>query len=258
MEIITAIRNRDKLPQPAYGIITDYTCRAVIENTRLDGYFIPHQSLEADLIAAGVPETAVFCTGIPLGDRFSIHAERGAARNYLVIPETKKVILVMTGGMSYSSVTGICDELLHGTDSGYAVYVIAGRNSDMKDSIDKRYSANPRIQGVTYTEKVNLYMNAADVMISRAGGLYTAEAAAANIPLVVLPPSSDTESENVSFLEKHGMAAVSESERDAASVARWLIYNKSRADKITKMQTENINPHASRDIARVLLELNKK
>ena len=45
MEALTAIRKKGGFNIPCYGVLTDYTCIPFFGETKLDGYFIPHEEL---------------------------------------------------------------------------------------------------------------------------------------------------------------------------------------------------------------------
>ena len=73
MEACTALRQRQKLPVPAYGVLTDYTAIPFFHETRLNGYFVPHRDLIAELTATGMDASLLHPTGIPVSPRFAQH-----------------------------------------------------------------------------------------------------------------------------------------------------------------------------------------
>lgn len=52
---------------------------------------------------------------------------------------------------------------------------------DIRSSFEESH-----VCAISFTDKVNLYMNACDVLITKPGGLSSTEAATANIPFVAL------------------------------------------------------------------------
>lgn len=99
MEALTYIKKCGLLTVPSYGVLTDYTCIPFFEETRLDEYFIPHADLTAELCAKGMEKERLIPTGIPVSPRFTLHTEKRAAREMLGLPQDKKIVLVMTGGV---------------------------------------------------------------------------------------------------------------------------------------------------------------
>lgn len=246
-EALSVAKKRSPLPIPCYGVLTDYSCPNSFSDAKLDGYFIPHSSLIPILAGKGVPTARIHCTGVPVSDNFFVRTDRVAARNYLVIPKSQKVLLISSVGSSYKSVAAICDELLSSPINDLTAYVLVGRNDDMKDELDRRYLGTPKIRTVTYNEKVCLYMNAADVMILRPDGLASSEAAAANIPLVHIARASN-ESNTASFYADHGMSVKVTNEKEAARVALGLINNTAQIQGMLSAQRECVSANASQNI----------
>lgn len=99
METLTAIRKSGDFTVPCYGVLTDYTCIPFLAETDLDGYFIAHEDLRAELVEKGIPSDRIIVTGIPVDEKFAHHMEKAAARNYLAIPQNQDVFLIMSGGI---------------------------------------------------------------------------------------------------------------------------------------------------------------
>ena len=112
METLTAIRKSGDFTVPCYGVLTDYTCIPFLAETDLDGYFIAHEDLRAELVEKGIPSDRIIVTGIPVDEKFAHHMEKAAARNYLAIPQNQDVFLIMSGGIGVGNAGAICDEIL--------------------------------------------------------------------------------------------------------------------------------------------------
>ena len=248
MEAMTAVRNKTNCRTPCFGVLTDYTCVPFFTETKMDGYFIPHEDIRQELVDKGIPKESIYSTGIPVSARFQSHTEKSVARNYLVIPQSKAVFLIMSGGVGCGNILELCDELIRQNSGDYVAYVLVGRNSELKEKIDEQYKNQDNIQAVTFTEKVNLYMNAADVMISKPGGLSSTEAAVANIPLVHILAYSGCEAKNINFFTSREMSVRAKNAKTAVASAWELIHDKEKAERMRTMQRTNINPNASDEI----------
>lgn len=250
MEAMTAIKRAGGFSVPAYGVLTDYTCIPFFAETELDGYFIPHEDLRAELVAKGIPSERIFATGIPVHEKFTQPMEKSAARNYLAIAQRQEVYLVMSGGIGVGNAGALCDEILTQRGEGaYTVFVLVGRNSDLKASLDEKYAGNAHVRTVTFTEKVNVYMNAADVMISKPGGLTSTEAAVAQVPFVQLLVYTGCEGKNIEFFSSRGLSVRAENAADAAAKAIDLATHEDKAAAMRAAQRENIAPDAAEKIA---------
>lgn len=250
METMTAIRKAGEFPVPCYGVLTDYTCIPFLAETDLDGYFIAHEDLRAELVEKGIPSERIIVTGIPVDEKFANHMDKAAARNYLAIPQSQDVFLVMSGGIGVGNAGAICDEILLRHDGGaFTVYILVGRNSDLKQTLEEKYARNEHVRIVTFTKKVNVYMNAADVMISKPGGLTSTEAAVAQVPLVQLLVYTACEAPNIAFFASHGLSERAEDAADAAAKAVALARDKEKAAAMREAQRNTIAPDAADRIA---------
>lgn len=254
MEALTAIRKKGGFNIPCYGVLTDYTCIPFFGETKLDGYFIPHEGLRDEIAKCGIPKEKLFATGIPVSKKFAVHESKAAARAALGLPADKPVMLIMSGGVGCGNILELCDTLERCSSGDYLACVLTGHNASLKQSIDERFASAGRIKTVSFTKQVNLYMNAADVMLSKPGGLTSTEAAVANVPLVQMLTYAACEAKNIAFFTSHGLSIRAANEREAVSAMWSLTDDKQKAEKMRSMQRACINPNAADDIAAKVAE----
>ena len=254
MEAMTAIRKKLGERVPNYGVLTDYTCIPFFSDVLLDGYFIPHRDLRGELAAKGVDERLMYDTGIPVSARFSQRLGQREAREQLGLPRSGALYLVMTGEVGCGRADELCDELIARESGDFTACVMVGRNEKMRDLLIERYGQDGRIWPIEYTREVNVYMNAASVLITKPGGLSSTEAAAARVPLVHLITIPGCEEKNAAFFEARGLSRRTESMREAARLAVELAHDVQADEAMRARQAEEINPHAARDIAEIVLE----
>ena len=155
----------------------------------------------------------------------------------------------MTGGVGCGHPKKICEHFIESGIEDTELYIMVGKNEKLKKSIDEEYSDTGLINTVSFTKQVNLYMKSSDLLISKAGGLSTTEAATSNIPLIHLRPIPGCELENAKFFENFGMSVWASDELDAVNKAAILLNDPERMHDMERLQAEIINPHAADDIA---------
>lgn len=254
METVTAIKKLGDFRVPCYGVLTDYTCIPFLAETELDGYFIAHEALRSELVEKGIPSERIFATGIPVDEKFAHHMEKSAARSYLAMAQEQDVFLIMSGGIGVVNADAICDEILRRHGGAFTVYILVGRNSDLKAALEEKYAGNDHVRIVTFTKKVNVYMNAADVMISKPGGLTSTEAAVAQVPLVQLLVYTACEAPNIAFFSTRGMSLRAEDAADAAAKAVELARDKDEMAAMRAAQRKNVPPDAADRIAERIVQ----
>lgn len=253
MEALTRLRKTADLAIPSYGVLTDYTCIPFLAETELDGYFIPHQDLTEELENKGVPGRLI-ATGIPVRQAFTRHVTKAEARQQLELPNDRPLALVMSGGVGCGHLAELCQALLAQTRAPLTVCVLTGRNRKMKQELDARFGTDGCVRTVAFTDEVPLYMNAADVTITKPGGLSSTEAAVAHTPLVHLLAFEGCETKNTAFFAARGLSLQARDATQAAACALHLIQNPEEAAAMQERQRREIHPDAADRIVTEVLE----
>lgn len=248
MEVATAAKRQGGLPVPCFSVLTDYTCIPFLAETRQDLYFIPHADLKEEFIRRGIPEEKICCDGIPVRAKFSHPIGKEAARNRLILPRQAIVYLLMTGGEGSGDALALCRELLRQEKEAFLAIVLAGRNSQLKEAVEREFSGQSAIQSVCFTEDLNLYMEAADVILSKPGGLSSTEIAALGVPLVHTMTIPGCETQNAAFFKERSMSFQADSAREAAASAWTLAHHAPLAEKMREAQRKNISADAAERI----------
>ena len=105
----------------------------------------------------------------------------------------------------------------------------AGQNDELRTELEKKYGGKCRLFATGYTTRVSEYMDAADVLISKPGGLSSTEAAVKEIALVHMSPLPGWEEENVRFFVKHGLSLSGRDAAGNAAAAVKLLFKRSGA-----------------------------
>lgn len=185
------------------GIITDFTIHPYWEDTCLDYYVTPSEFLTHQGVKKGIPAEKFKPFGIPIDPRFSVRRSKAEAFGELGIPE-KRLVLVMSGSMGFGN---ILEEIkaLDELDLDFQVAVICGNNKKLKAQIDG-LSVKKTFYNYGYVNNVDVFMDAADCIITKPGGLTTSEALAKGLPMLMNNPVPGQEDRNVEFLLNAGAA----------------------------------------------------
>ncbi len=248
MMALTELRRSYMPTLPAYGIMTDYTAIPFYSETALDGYFAPTEEAKAEMVKKHIPQEKIYVTGIPVSDKFSYPISREEARRQLDIPIGARVIAVMSGGVGCGNQVKLCKLIADAADEKDLIYVFTGKNEKLARKLEELSSEYENIISVTFTNEINLYINAADVVLSKPGGLSSTEIAASHIPLVHLKEIPGCETKNVEWFSSHGCSLPTKTERAAADSAVRILNDPSLAREMTENQKKYIPADASLDI----------
>ena len=252
MEVVTAAKRQKGLKIPCYGVLTDYTCIPFLAETEQELYFIPHEDLRERFLQRGIPSDKLCCDGIPLRKKFAHPIGKEAARNQLVLPQKERIYLLMTGGIGSGNAANLCRELIRQEKEPFTAIVLAGRNSSLIDMIEQDFADQPSIRCVCFTEEVNLYMEASDVILSKPGGLSSTEIAALGIPLVHTMAFPGCEKKNAAFFSERFMSVQAENPSMAVAAAIRLAHHSDEAESMRRKQRAQIHADAA---ARILSHL---
>lgn len=253
-QALSHLSKHEHVDARTYFIATDYTCHPFTDEVEADLYFIAHEKLIGEYVSKGVARERLCPTGIPVSSRFSEHDERAEARRKLGVREEARLYLIMTGSMGFGDISDTVVRLADGANEQDLIYVMTGRNEEMKAEIDAMNARDDRISAIPFTMEVPLYMSAADVLLTKPGGLSTTEAAALNIPMVLSAPIPGCETANADFFRKNGLAVCVESGESAAYAALWLANDRAKREEVIKAQQRVVNAHAAKDICDYLMK----
>ncbi len=249
METLTYIRRHFELDAKCYGILSDYTCIPFFSETELDGYMLPHEGVLGECVKAGMPESKLTVTGMPVSNRFVKKRPKAEARALTGLPADKKIYLIMTGGIGCGDALKLCAAIKKIPDENALLCVLAGRNRELIDDIREKYARDESVLAVEFTDRVSDYMSAADVLLSKAGGISSSEAAVLNVPLVHTMAIPGVETLNAAFFQKLGMSYFAKNEDEAARCADRLIYDTAAAEKMLAAQRLGVPSDGAAKIA---------
>lgn len=241
MESLTYLRRRGKCNVKIYGVLSDYTCIPFLAETELDAYFVPHEDVKKECIAAGIAEEKLVATGMPVSGKFLTKITKAEARDMLSLPQESKIYMIMTGGIGCGDAISLCKTLRRIPDENSLLCVLPGRNEELRASLENEFGGKG-VLAVPFTDKVAVYMRAADVLLSKAGGISSSEAAVLGVPFVHTMIIPGVETLNAEFFESHGMSLFAKNADEAARFADRLIYDKALADKMLAAQANTL-PH---------------
>ena len=236
-------------------VATDYTCSPGVSESRMDYYFIPHKSLIGDFSGHNIPRESIIPTGIPVSRKFYSEKEPLESKNALNIPPHKKTILFMCGSMGCGPMKLIAKKLADIIKEDEFLVVICGSNIKLYKSLMKYHEEN-RVRIVGFTKNMPDYMNAAELMITKPGGLSTTEAAAKGLPMVLVDAVSGCETYNMRFWVENGMAKTNKNSNIALTV-RELLDSPDELGKMKYRVNESFSEIAADKLCDVLLESEK-
>jgi len=206
-EVYATLRDQGQLAIPVYTVVTDFMIHPIWVYRGMDRYFVATQTTKDQLVDTGeVPPERVQVSGIPIDPKFAVPIAREDARKQLGLdPDpSRPMVLVMSGGFGWGPVEQVLEVVLSLPDRVQAA-VICGRNEGLRRKLSHRVRGlEDRIKISGFTDRVDLYMAASNVMVGKSGGLTMSEAMARGLPMIVFRPIPGQEERNCDFLQETG------------------------------------------------------
>jgi processive 1,2-diacylglycerol beta-glucosyltransferase len=209
-EIISWLKAKNRIKTRQAVIITDFDLHAFWLCRHFEHYFVALDETKIHLAMLGVPPDKITVSGIPIDPIFSKRKDKRQMRRLYNLEPELSTILVSAGGFGVGPVEKIIQSLLK-MKNAVQVIVICGRNKELKEKVDKAIKNIPsgssvRFRSVGYTDQMDSYMAASDLILGKTGGLTTSEALASGLAFVVVDPIPGQEQRNADHLLEEGMA----------------------------------------------------
>ncbi len=208
------LKDREKLRVPLIGVMTDYGVHDFWKQNGINRYCVAHESIVSG--RAGDLADPVVATGVPLMPAFAAPLSQEEARFELNIPQDAPIVLVLGGGLGLS-VDAAAHALLESPGDA-RIIAMPGKNAAARDALKTLAERqSKRLIVCDWTERMDLYLRAADVVVGKPGGISVAEALACGRPLLATRSLGGQEGFNVNFLERNEVGGLV---RDRDLVAR--------------------------------------
>lgn len=205
-EIIAALRREEKCSLKQVTVTTDFETHRLWVNQPCEHFFTATEEGAKYLQHWGVPAEATTATGIPIHPVFSRPADRAACLAKHGLAGDRPVVLQLAGGFGVGPIETIYRAIL-GIETALQVVAVTGKNEAAKEElarVDVPERHRARVMG--FTQEIDELMAAADLVVSKPGGLTTSETLARGAAMVIVNPIPGQESRNSDYLLEKGAA----------------------------------------------------
>jgi processive 1,2-diacylglycerol beta-glucosyltransferase len=158
----------------------------------------------------GISPKRITVSGIPIDPVFRTQKDQRQTRLAYGLDPGLPMILISAGGFGIGPMEALLAELLT-MKTPAQVVAIAGKSEELKAKLEKLAQEAPpngpvKIHPIGFTRQMHDYMAAADLLISKPGGMTTSEALARGLPMCVVNPIPGQEERNSDHLLEAGAA----------------------------------------------------
>jgi processive 1,2-diacylglycerol beta-glucosyltransferase len=250
---MSAYKNEFADAPPVVAIVTDFAVHRFWMHANIDRYVVATVAMRDALVRRGLRPDAISVSGIPVRAEFAPSGESQARlRERLHLPPGRQVVLLMGGGLGIAPIERMLRALKPVRVPIVAV-VVAGKNARISRHLTETAdSLSFPIRALPFVENVYDYMHAADVLVTKPGGLTTAEALVAQVPLVICKPLPGQEERNARVLIEAGAAVRARRLDELAKMVESLLADRSRREAMLAAGGRLRRPNAAAEAARMI------
>lgn len=257
--VLKELKLADKIPlvtvvtDPCYGFWRGWACDDVML------YLVASEDARRQLIDYGVAPDRIKVSGMPVHPKFGFPGELAAqaARRALELDPEKFTVFVNAGWVGGGNIPEIFRELVRGELDMQAIF-LAGKNEDLRCEVESiAAGAKFPIRVIGYSDHVEQLMAAANVMISKLGGLTTFEALACRLPIIAdgTTPPMPQEAGAASLIVKRGAGIVLEHAADIVPIVRKMMEDTRHYAAMRAATVGLAIPNATRHIVEEIMAL---
>ncbi len=250
-EIAALARREGWINAPILAVQTDFHTEPPWRQPEIDVYCVASEEAKSQLIGWGVSPNRVLNCGIPVDPAFALPFDRADLRQAFGLDVKRPVVLVMGGGMGPAPLDRVVEQLaLCGLP--LQVVAVAGHDRTMQMRLEAlRGHVALDLHAFGWTDRVPELMAAADLLITKPGGLTSSEALAAGLPMLLVHPIPGPEERHIRFLEGHRVAVGATSSEEIPRVVSRLLNDREALAAMARRAREVARPDASHAIAQI-------
>ena len=253
MGLTAAIRQEGVQVRSAF-VATDYSCTPGINGTDLDYYFIPHESFREDFVRAGILTEKIVATGIPVRKAFAPAADKAALKEKMGLCAQKKHLLIMCGSMGCGPIPQMLGNIEPLMPSDWEITVMCGSNEALQNELEALYPQQAHVHIRGYEQQMPLLLSAADLYLTKPGGLSATEALAAAVPMVLVDAVAGCEENNLRYFVSMGFAAAGQTAAETAELCLEWMHAPDELERVKQNMLSQAPLHAAAVIRRTMAQ----
>ncbi len=243
------------LPARLIAVLTDYMPHSYWIYDNVDYYIVPSEDTKTRLVENGIPFDKIKVLGIPIDQSFADGINRELVFKKNGLDGALPVILLMGGSQGLGPIV----EMAFSLDKlkiEFQLVIVCGHNSRLKKSMDKKKTRfKKRVLILEYADNINELMAISSLIITKPGGLTTAEALSKNLPMLIINPIPGQEANNANFLLKAGVAVKAQVTQEVSILTLELLSSKNKLNQMKEIIRKIAKPNSALELARFILHL---
>lgn len=220
--LVAHLMKQNKLDIPVVVVVTDFVVHRLWVYPEIKHYIVANSNMREFLAGFGVPYAYTEVMGIPVDEKFLLKLDRQKIVSKLQFSSDVKTILIMGGGagiLPMDEIVLCCEQ----TNIPLQIIVVTGNNKSMyQKMMNLQSKLCNKVQVLGYVEYVHELMAISDLIISKPGGMTSAETLCSGVPMLIYRPIPGQEEANANYLIENNVALRADCLQDIQLIIKRL------------------------------------
>ncbi|TDL93374.1 diglucosyl diacylglycerol synthase [Macrococcus brunensis] len=250
--VVSLLTQQLKLKIPIATVITDYNMHKNWITPGSQKYYVAAEHTKEQLTSIGIDAEDIQVTGIPIHPKFEVRRDRAAWLKSQGLDPNKKTLLMVAG--AFGVVEGFSAMLSDLNKHDIQFVVVCGSSKKLQRELSV-FDAEPNMKILGYTNDMDEWMNACDLMLTKPGGITISESLSQAIPLVFFNPAPGQEGENAVYFSRMGYARITHTVDETLHVLTSLLTDSRELAQMKNAMQAGYRAHSSEVICQDLVEM---
>lgn len=259
LSALAVAKRRVPKPFQLVCVPTDYHINRFWIHPEIDAYMVAHEQIAQSMLERyQIDPGKIHIYGIPVRPAFTKaqQTDKAAWKRQLGLEPDRFTVLLCGGEGGYGGIERVVRELL-GEQQPLQIVIITGKNTGLHQRLTDLLGEHATVHRIIlkgFEPHMWQWIGAADVYITKPGGITCAESLALRTPLIMHEPLPGQEKHNCAFLLEQKAAILANSPCDITEIIREWRQTVPLETIIARMD-ELGRPKAAEQIVQALLEL---
>ena len=221
--ILSHMADKGLFNTPQFVAITDHDPHRFWYAGNIKRWFLPSEVGLEKLVRWGIDPDKIAVSGMPIHPKWLDQSDRDKILSDWRLPPDKKVV-TLSGGTDFTcgpvvktarKILQLCPEI--------SLVVLGGRNKKLLGQLSQLASEQDGLFPVSFTDRIHELVRVSSLMVTKAGGISTAECLATGTPMILPKPVPGQEADNAAYFKSQGAAVVTKRYGDVPAEVRRLL-----------------------------------
>ncbi|RNC29160.1 MAG: Processive diacylglycerol beta-glucosyltransferase [Candidatus Dichloromethanomonas elyunquensis] len=254
--LLAQMRKTGELRIPLVTVITDYTTHCQWIHPGVDLYIVGNNQVREGLIKRGINPRSIKVTGIPVSPKFDRSLNKKEAKTDLGLSTGLLTVLIMGGAYGVLGNAKWLCSLIATIDAPIQAIFVCGKDRKLYRSLDPviEMARNPIVR-FDFVNNVDVLMAAADIIITKAGGLTVSEALTKHLPMIIFKPIPGQEANNAEYIRAIGAGKIAYTQTEFLDIFDEIIQNNTLISQMSDAAAREFPGNSAERAVQSILEM---